>query len=183
MKRLHVIAAVFSATFCMGASAQNLKPGLWEITNKMKSSGGEMEKMQAQMQEKLAKMPSGERKKMEEMMAQHGVKMGAGSAGGMTAQTCMTKEMSERNEIPTHGDCKMTKQQRSGNTTSFAFSCTNPPSSGEGQHTFVSPEAYTFKMTMTTSVHGKPETMTMDGSGKWLAADCGSLKPMRPPGK
>jgi len=34
-------------------------------------------------------------------------------------------------------------------------------------------------------VHGglKPETMAMDGSGKWLSADCGSVKPLQPPAK
>jgi hypothetical protein len=150
----------------------------------MKSSGGEMEKAQAHMQAQIAKMPPEKRKMMEEMMAQHGMQMGAGGPGGMTARLCMTKEMAERNDIPMqHGDCKTTKQQRSGNTMTFAFACTNPPSSGEGTYTFVNPEAYTFKMTMNTSVHGKPETMAMDGSGKWLSADCGKLKPIEPPRK
>ena len=184
MKRICCIGALAAATFCVGASAQNLKPGLWEVANKMKSSSGEMEKSQAQMQAQMAKMPPDQRKKMEEMMAQHGMKMGSGTPGVMTAQMCFTKEMVERNELPMqHGDCKTTKQQRSGNTMSFAFACTNPASSGEGVYTFVSPEAYTFKMTMKTSVHGKPETMNMDGAGKWLSADCGNLKPMRPPSK
>jgi hypothetical protein len=150
----------------------------------MKSSSGDMEKAQAQMQAQMASMPPEKRKVMEEMMAQHGMRMGSGAPGAMTAQMCMTKEMVERNEIPMqHGDCKTTKQERRGNTTTFAFACTNPPSSGEGVHTFVNPEAYTFKMTMKTSVHGKPETMSMDGSGKWLSADCGKLKPVRPPSK
>jgi hypothetical protein len=184
MKRTQLVGALFAATFCVGASAQTLKPGLWEVTNKMKSDSGDLEKMQAQMQAQIAKMPPEKRKMMEEMMAQHGVKMGSGAPGAMNTQLCMTKEMVERNEMPMqHGDCKMMKQQRSGNTMNFAFTCEKPPSSGEGVYTFVSPEAYTFKMTMKTSVHGKPETMNMDGSGKWLSADCGNLKPIRPPGK
>lgn len=184
MNRAHLIAALTGALFCVGASAQNLKPGLWEVANKMKSSSGEMEKSQAQMQAQMANMPPEKRKAMEEMMAQHGMKMGSGAPGVMTAQMCMTKEMVERNEIPMqHGDCKTTKQERKGNTTTFAFACTNPPSSGEGVYTLVSPEAYMFKMTMKTSVHGKPEMISMDGAGKWLAADCGKLKPIKPPTK
>jgi hypothetical protein len=184
MKPTHLLGALLVATFCAGASAQNLKPGLWEVTNKMKSDSGDMEKAQAHMQAQIAKMPPEKRKMMEEMMAQHGVKMGSGAPGAMNTQVCMTKDMVERNEMPMqHGDCKMTKQQRSGNTMSFAFACDKPPSSGEGVYTFVNPEAYTFKMTMKTSVHGKPETMNMDGSGKWLSADCGNLKPIRPQGK
>jgi hypothetical protein len=109
------------------------------------------------------------------------MKMGA---GGTSVKMCMTKEMAERNQVPAQqGDCKTTQQARSGNTMKVAFSCTNPPSSGEGQYTFVSPEAYTMTMTVKTAIQGKSETMTMDGSGKWLSADCGSVKPMQPPGK
>ena len=39
-------------------------------------------------------------------------------------------------------------------------------------------EAYRSKMTMTSTRQGKPEKMDMDGQGKWLSADCGSVKPL-----
>jgi hypothetical protein len=39
------------------------------------------------------------------------------------------------------------------------------------------------KMTMQTTMEGKKETMNMEGSGKWLAADCGNVRPMQPPTK
>ena len=180
MKARHLLAALAAGTFAIGASAQNLKPGLWEVTNNMKTGSGEMEKSMAQMQQQMASMPPEQRKMMEDMMAKQGMKMGAGGGRGMSVKQCMTKEMIERNEMPTQqGDCRTTKQQRSGNTMKFAVSCTNPPSSGEGQVTFVSSEAYTMRMTVNTNVGGRPETMNMDASGKWLGADCGSIKPMK----
>ncbi len=164
--------------------AQNLKPGLWEINNKMQSGSGQLEKGMAEMQKQMAAMPPEQRKMMEEMMAKQGVSMSAGAPGSMVAKICMTKEMVERNELPAQqGDCKSTTSPRVGNTMKMSFVCTQPPSSGEGQVTFVSPEAYTMKMAMKTSVQGKPETMTMDGGGKWLAADCGTLKPIAVPKK
>jgi hypothetical protein len=176
------MAALAAGAFAVSASAQNLKPGLWEVTNKMQSASGEMEKQMAQAQEQMAKMPPEQRKMMEDMMAKQGMKMGAGGPGSSSVKVCMSKEMVERNEIPAQkGDCKTTKQQRSGNTTKIAFACTNPPSSGEGQFTIVSPEAYTMKMTVNSTAQGKPETMNMDTSGKWLSADCGSIKPIAPP--
>src|SRR4051794_3345886 len=93
MKTRHFVATVVAAGFALSASAQqNLKPGLWEITNNMKSSSGEMEKAQAQMQQQMANMPPEQRKKMQEMLAQHGVQMGVKGSGGMTMKTCMTKE-------------------------------------------------------------------------------------------
>src|SRR5665647_1633367 len=81
------------------------------------------------------------------------------------------------------GDCKTTQQSRSGNTMKMAFSCSKPPSSGEGQITFVSPEAYTTKMVMTSMASGKPQKVDMESRGKWLGADCGNIKPITPPRK
>jgi hypothetical protein len=184
MKPLYVLAGtIFLATsFC--ASAQTMKPGLWEISNKMQTSGGQMEQGTAQMQQEMAGMPPEQRKMMQDMMARQGVSMGAGGPAAMGVKVCMTKEMVERNEIPAQqGECKHTTSPRSGNTMKISFTCTKPPSSGEGQVTIASPEAYTMKMTMTTVVQGKPEKVNMEVSGRWLSADCGAIKPMAMPRK
>lgn len=179
-----VLAVAALATGAAFAQSQ-MKPGLWEVTQKMQSASGQMEQQMAQMQQQMAAMPPEQRKMMEEMMAKRGVKMGPGGAGGgMSMKMCMTKEMAERNEMPTQdrGDCKKTVQ-RSGNTVKMSFTCTNPASSGEGQYTVHSPESYSMKMVVNTTVQGRPETMNMDGTGKWLGADCGDIKPMKPPAK
>jgi hypothetical protein len=183
MKLHHLPAAAILAALSLGASAQTLKPGLWQVTNKMGGSA-QMDQAMAEMQKQMAAMPPEQRKAMQDMMARNGVQMGAGGPGGMSAKMCMTKEMAERNEIPANqGDCKTTSQQRTGNTMKMAFTCASPPSSGEGQFTFVSSEAYTMKMNVRTTVGGKAENVTMDGSGQWLGADCGNIKPMAAPAK
>lgn len=174
---------LLAAALCLPAAAQSLKPGLWEVQQKMQGSG-EMNQAMADMQKQMAGMPPEQRKQMEAMMAQQGVQMSPGAGGAMNMRMCMSKEMAERNEIPaSQGDCKTTSQQRTGNTMRMAFTCTRPPSSGETQFTFTSPEAYTMKMTATTTASGKTEKVNMEGSGKWIAADCGTLKPMAPPAK
>lgn len=177
--RLHPVLAAALLAACLPVAAQQLKPGLWEINNKM-GGNPQMDQAMAEMQKQLASMPPEQRKQMEAMMAQQGVKMGpAGGKGGMTIQSCMTKEMTERNDVPMQDGCKVTNQQRSGKTMKMAFACTNPPSSGEGEFTFTSDQAYTSKMTVKTTVQGKPQTTTMDTAGKWLAADCGQLAPKK----
>jgi hypothetical protein len=178
MKSQFLFAAVL-ATAAGAAGAQGMKPGLWEVTSKMQTGSGQMERQMAQAQQQMANMPPEQRKMVEEMMARQGVKMGSAGGGGMTMKVCMTREMVERNEMPSQqrGDCKTTSQSRSGNTMNMAFACTNPPSTGEGQFTFNGSEAYTMKMAVNTAVQGKPETMNMDASGKWLGADCGDVKP------
>jgi hypothetical protein len=177
--KLHFLLAACLVTVASAASAQSMKPGLWEITSKMQTGSGQMERQMAQAQQQMANMPPEQRKMMEEMMARQGVKMGTAGGGGMTMKVCMTKEMVERNEMPSQqrGDCKTTSQSRSGNTMKMAFACTNPPSTGEGQFTFNGSEGYTMKMAVNTTVQGKPETMNMDATGKWMGADCGDVKP------
>lgn len=175
-----VLAVGTFATFAVSASAQKLglKPGLWEIKHKMASAGGQMEAAAAKMQQQLASMPPERRKMMEGMMAKQGVNVGAGGVE-TSAKVCMTKEMVEQDQIPLQqGNCTTTSQSRAGNTVKMSFACTDPASSGEGQFTIVSPEAYMTKMAVRTAVQGRPETMNMDASGRWLGEDCGNVKPM-----
>ncbi len=183
MNKLHHVL-VSAALVCAvsGVAAQTMKPGLWEITNKMSSDSAAMNKEMAAMQKEMANMPADQRKMMESMMAKQGVGMGAG--GAMTAKVCLTQEMVERNEVGAQqGDCQHTRSARSGNTMKFSFVCAKPPSSGEGEVTFVSPQAYTMKMMVSNGAKGKTEKMNMDASGKFLSADCGTVKPIMPPKK
>jgi Protein of unknown function (DUF3617) len=165
-----------------GVLAQTTAPGLWEIQHKM-GGNPEMDKARAEMQKQLAAMPPAQRKQMEAMMGQSGVSMGAG--GGMTVKVCITPEMAAKAEMPssTEGDCTATVLSRSGNTIKSKFVCNNPPASGEGTYTFTGDKAFASTMVMQTTRRGKVETMTTEGQGKWLSADCGNVKPIRPPKK
>lgn len=185
MKRLLKFAAVMAiASGCGAVLAQTLKPGLWEISNRMQGENGEMEKAMAQMQKQMAAMPPEQRKMMEAMLAKQGVGLGA---SGTAVKVCMTREMVERNQLAVQqGDCKTTSSPRSGNTMKIAYTCAQPPSSGEGQVTFAGDTAYTMNLATTSTVRGKVEKMTLNTSGKWLSADCGAIKPITsvsPPGK
>lgn len=178
MRMLSLVIPCAAALASLPVAAQALKPGLWEVQNKVNNA--EMAQAMAQMQQQLKDMPPEQRKQMEAMMAQRGMRMTPGAAGAMAMQVCMTPEMVERNEMPIRDGCRMTQQQRSGNTMKMAFTCSKPPSSGEGQVTFASPEAYSSRMTVKVQEGGRTETTTMEGSGRWLKADCGSVKPMMP---
>jgi len=179
-KAWSVCFALAAACAAFGASAQNLKPGLWEVRHKMQGTP-EMERQLEEARKQMAAMPPEQRRQMEAMMAGRGVQMGV---GGHSVRMCLTREMVERNEIPAQqGDCRMTNQQRTGNTLKVNFTCTNPPSSGESRMTINSPESYAMKTTASSSIDGRVETMSVEGSGKWVGADCGSLKPPAGGGK
>jgi hypothetical protein len=179
-----VLITVCCGLIAIPVAAQSMKPGLWEINNKVGVSGemgAKMAAAQAEMQKQLAALPPAQRKQMEDMMAQQGMNIGAGAGGGMSVRICISKEMAARNEPPAQhqGNCKQEYSQRSGNTTRFKFVCTNPASSGEGEVTLHSAETYSMKMTTTSQVKGRPEQMSTDAQGKWLSNDCGNIKPAR----
>lgn len=184
MKLRHPLLLTLALTAsALSVSAQTMKPGLWEMKSKMSTSSGEMEKAMALAQQEMAKMPADQRKMMEDMLAQQGIKMDVGT-GATSLKLCMTPEMVARNEVAVQdGDCKQTLLPRVGNTMKFTLVCTQPPSTGEGQITFVSPEAYTMKMQVKTPVKGKTETMAMESSAQFLSTHCGAIKPLGVPGQ
>ncbi len=164
------------------AHAQKLTPGLWENTITIKGGDNRMEAAMARMQEELAKMPPEQRKQMEAMMAQRGVAMGgAGGAGGApnAIRICMSKEQAERNDVPQGNDsrCKRESMERSGSTLKFKVTCTEPQGTGEGTFKFTSDKAYTGSMVMNVTREGRAMRMEIQQEGKWIGADCGSLKP------
>ena len=180
--RAATASILLAATFC--ATAQNQKPGLWEMTTQVQSGGQDMGAAMAKMQKQLESMPPEQRKMMQDMMAKQGVQMGNSGAGGVSVKICMTKDMIEQAAMAKPSEhCTHSLSPRIGNTQRFTYSCTQPPSQGQGEVTYLSPEAYTTKLTSTSSVGGKPSTMDMQSSGRWLGSDCGQIKPFKMPVK
>ena len=176
--RTRYFVVLLLAGMSWSASAQNLKPGLWELTFAMQG-GSAMAQALAEMQKQLASMPPEQRKMLEDSLVRQGINPGSIGTGGAGARVCMTREMVERNELPSdRGDCSIRQQERSGNTMKVAFVCTSPPSSGQGEVTILNPESYAMKMSVTTTARGQNDSMSMQGKGKWLAADCGTVQPL-----
>ena len=178
MSVLATVVSLALGTSVLSVHAQSIKPGLWEVTSKLGGSA-EMDKAMTQMQQQMASMPPDQRKQMEVMLAKQGMNM-SGAPGGMLTKTCMTKDMVERSQMPvqTQGDCTSTTSSKTSTGMKFKFTCASPPSSGEGQYTFMRDSAYTMAMKINTPQQGKPVVTTLDSSGKWLGADCGNIKPM-----
>lgn len=178
-KPLQALCLAAIAAASLAAHAQSTRPGLWEMNSKM-GGNPEIDAAMAQMQKQMASMPPEQRKMMEDMMAKQGVNIAAGPGGTMSMKVCITPEMAARQEMPTQteGDCKTTITSRSANGMKMNFVCQNPPSSGEGTYTFNGDTSYTMKMVMQSVQNGKPQNVTIDGQGKWLSKDCGTVRPM-----
>ena len=182
MKFYRTLFATALALGSLHAAAQTRAPGLWEHSFKMGSQDAETDKAMADMQKQMAAMPPEQRKQIEQMMASRGMSMGA---QGTTVKVCVSKEYAARKAEPQFREgCTQQVLQRTASSMKVKFECTQPrPMSGEGEMNFPSDKAYTGKSTVTTQANGKAQQMTIEMAGKWLAADCGDVKPRPAPAK
>jgi hypothetical protein len=172
MKRLVLTLAILAAA---QASAQNnIKPGLWELTSKIKTGNAQQDQGLSAAAAQFAAMPPEQRAKIEAMMAQNGISMPkAGGDGALTMTMCITPEMAARKEVPLNqqGQCT-SKQEPVAGGLNISYTCTTPPSSGTGQLRFNGDNAYTMTMHVTNNGPSGPRSVDMESSGRWMSATC-----------
>ena len=114
---------------------------------------------------------------------EHSFKIGADRISARSIKVCVSKEEAAKplEARLNAGNCTQKDVQRSGNKVKFKYECTQPPSTGEGEMTVTSDKAYSGKTLVTSQRNGKTSQMTMEMQGKWLSADCGDVKPRKPP--
>jgi len=184
MPRHSLLAAIVAAALLPAfpalptyATSAAMRPGLWEITSKIKPDDPQAAAAMAEAQKQMANMAPEQRKMIEAMMAKQGVGLSV-NGDGVKVTYCITKDMAERREFPTgqQGQCTNSSTPTASGMH-VSFTCTNPPSSGNGQVTFQGDTAYTTTMNVTTSARGKSESMSVNATGRWLGADCGAKTP------
>jgi Protein of unknown function (DUF3617) len=156
----------------------NMSPEQRKAMEQMMSPEAQKARM-AQMQQQLAKLPPEQRKAMEQAMSAMS-NMSMGSDGNTMIKMCITQEMIDRKDWmgKTEGKCTRTASPAVGNVQKFGFTCTDPASSGEGTLTFQNKNSYTSSMKINMVRNGKPESITFEGSSRFLGADCGAVKPI-----
>lgn len=156
-----------------------LKPGLWEHSFQMKSQSGQVEAAMKQAQAQMAALPPEQRKMMEQMMARQGISM---DSAGQKLRVCLSPEDVARDAMPPAQEGCTQNARRSGNSWTVSFECParngNPASSGQGTATMESDSAYNGQFLIKTQVQNKPEQLQMSTRGRWLAADCGAVRPL-----
>jgi hypothetical protein len=161
--------------------AQSIRPGLWEVSNRV-SGHAQMDAAMRELQEQMAAMPEAQRQMMKEMLASQGMTLpDEQGAAGMSMQVCITPEMAARRELPQQmeGDCSGSAEESDGQTMLVRFECLNPPSSGEGSYRFDGDSAYSMQMTVQVEQDGRQETLQLHGEGRWLSSECPSNPPAR----
>jgi len=163
---LLMCSLLFSAAGAWAAG--QMKPGLWEIT------------MKSDAMKNMPKIPPEQLKKMREM----GIDMPQMSDGGMVTKVCITKEMAERDQpmemTQRETGCQTKNSQKTGNSYAADLVCDGPAMQGAGKikGTLSGTDRFSSTYDFKGSVHGQPVNEHQESNGKWLAADCGSVKPM-----
>lgn len=151
------------------ATAQDIQPGLWEISSSnMQVDGQALPDMQ-QMLEQMKNLPPEQRQMMEEMMAQQGVQL-----GDQGVRVCMSEAQIKAQDIPLQdpkSGCSHEITERSAELWKFRFSC--PDGQGEGETRFLSDKAFT---TQVQGTYGGRNS-SMQSHARWIATDCGGLQP------
>lgn len=172
VSRLVLVAAI--QLVAGSALAQTIRPGLWQIDSKITSANTETDQAMAVLFRQMGNLPPDQRKMLEQLAAQQGMAMPTiGADGAIGTRSCITPEMAARKLIPTgqQGTCTSNNVAVNGGMK-LSFSCTNPPSSGEGKLIFSGDTAFNMAVNVTTSARGAPEQMTVTSAGKWLSAAC-----------
>ncbi|MGH6876045.1 MAG: DUF3617 domain-containing protein [Rhizomicrobium sp.] len=146
----------------MAAFAAHGKPGLWEITTRMNMPG-----MTAQIPpEALA------------CMRAMGVQMP--DSRSFTTQHCMTPEEVAADKPPPMRNnkyCTMNNSRFGAHSFTADMTCSGEmQGQGHVSVTYDGDEHYSGNYTFTGSAQGHPQNMTTSFEGKWISADCGSVK-------
>ena len=179
----HTVSAIISlaALIAMPASAQNLRPGLWELNNKLDAQSGPLAQQLSALQKQMENMPPEQRQLVEGMISKHaGVTLPTMKDGGMLVKVCVTKEMVAQGQLPMQqtGNCNHQRSPLAGKDVKFSFTCTNPDSSGEGKATFTSDSAFTMNLNVRANLNGNKESTSVSGRAAWVGADCGTTRPV-----
>jgi hypothetical protein len=168
-----ILAVCASAT--LAQTAPPIKPGLWELHSEREVDGQKA----ADPSDEVKQMRPEARKQLEAVMREKGMDV----AGG-PVKVCMSREVLDQGQWQgQQSGCKTEFTSRTATTWKWRTQCDKPQSTGDGEAVFASPEAYTVKSTLKSTVEGKARTTRTTVQGRWVGADCGTLPPMKVPGK
>lgn len=197
MKTCHALSTLLLLV-ALPAVAQNLspapQPGLWESGGKMTVNGQDLAALMRQaMQAAMKDMPADQRAMAEQMMKAQGLDgrqsecMTAAQAAARTNAQAVLAELQK--DSPS---CRYEAVKVSGPTLSFKGRCADPEGfSGDvtGEFTMTSERAWTGRwggvgrMANAEEIPGLKlpadgrARFEWTGSGRWLAAACGAVKP------
>ena len=162
-----MIAGLTTALVAQGAPKINVKMGLWEVTSTTNISGDAPMPDTSQMTPQQAAA----------VKAAMGAMMGPHST---TAKQCLTKEKFDQGMLTDQKNCKTTIGTNTSTVLEVQMACDMGQGQGKmsGLMHFEAPtsESMAGSFKGTSSMGAQTMNVTGTYAGKWLGADCGSVK-------
>lgn len=169
-----LLALVCASSFLMSSAdaADNMRPGLWEITTT------------SDLLWLAPQISPDEMQNLKDLAEQYGVDMPQIQMGEATSKVCITQEMAEQQNLPNFYQselgCTTKNATRNGNNYRLDFVCSSPELKGNGiaEGKFTSPESFLGRTQFDGIAQGVPVNEQADISGRWINSSCGTVKPL-----
>ena len=160
------------------AAETNMRPGLWQITTS------------SDLLRLAPHIPADQMQSIKDLAKDYGIEMPQIENGAAISQACITQEMVNQKALPNVYNTELgctTKNvnpgknaTRSGNNYKVDFVCASSDFKGNGTAaaTITSPESFTGQTNFIGEAQGNPVNEKADINGKWINANCGSVKPL-----
>ncbi len=173
-RAIFVFSLVFLFLVPAAKSAEtSMRPGLWEVTTS------------SDLLWLVPHIPPDQMEGLKDLAKEYGLDMPQIQNGSAQSNTCITQEMATQKIPPglyqSDMGCVAKSATHIGNQYRLDFECTSDQLKGKGtaQGTFVSMEKFAGQTTFNGFVQGNPVNEKADISGRWLSANCGSVKPLQ----
>lgn len=162
-----IIFGITISTTSLAQAAFQLKPGLWEVQTTTSVNGKQINAGQ-KLNESMQKMSPAQRKQMEKMMGSKGLNFGENGVRVCHAKSTIAEKLIQDPK----SDCQIKDKKELADGIKFNIQCKNGNGTAE------------YHRTSDTSYKGFNEFQTPEGksrtefTGKFLASDCGDVKPL-----
>ncbi len=173
-----ILAAVAGSLAMTAAAAappsgNAMRPGLWEV-----STTSPLLKL-------VPQIAPDQMAALRQLASQYGVGVPDISSGAATGKVCVSPAMARQNILPgldqARSGCRSHDASRTGGHYEVKVTCdsTNVSGSGAAVGDFTTPESFTGRSQFKGLVQGIPIDERAETSGRWISADCGSVKAMQ----
>ena len=155
------------------SAATAVRPGLWEV------------RTTSDLLRLIPAIPQDTMQSLMNMARQHGIDMPQIQNGAAISRACISPAMAERQALPIlyqhQAGCSTSNATRDGNQYRVEFACSSARVKGNGtaHGTFSNPENFSGQTAFNGNVQGTPVNERADISGRWLEADCGTVRPVQ----
>jgi hypothetical protein len=167
-----------SANAATGAAApaaqeMRLRPGLWEVSTT------------SPLLQLVPKISPDQMAQLKQLASQYGVGMPEISGGAATGKVCVSPAMARQDILPgldqSRSGCRSHDARRTGTHYQVEVSCSSQDINGNGsaQGDVTTPESFTGNSQFQGTVKGIVVDEHAQTSGRWVSADCGSVRPMQ----